>query len=110
MDLNYTDEDIRFRDEVRAFIDEAFTPDLQQQMSRSKNGYMSKQAHLIWQKRLYEKGWAAPNWPAEHGGHGAHERTARGAWGVCRRVARGVRQAGGLRQTLRTRRLEALIS
>ena len=68
MDLNYTDEDIRFRDEVRAFIDEAFTPDLQQQMSRSKNGYMSKQAHLIWQKRLYEKGWAAPNWPAEHGG------------------------------------------
>ena len=70
MDLNYTDEDIRFRDEVRAFIDEAFTPDLQQQMSRSKNGYMSKQAHLIWQKRLYEKGWAAPNWPAEHGGAG----------------------------------------
>ena len=51
MDLNYTDEDIRFRDEVRAFIDEAFTPDLQQQTSRWKNGYMSKQAHVIWQKR-----------------------------------------------------------
>ena len=70
MDMNYTEDDLRFRDDVRAFIDEAFTPDLQQQMSRSKNGYMSKEAHITWQKRLHEKGWAAPNWPAEHGGAG----------------------------------------
>ena len=35
MDMNYTEDDLRFRDDVRAFIDEAFTPDLQQQMSRS---------------------------------------------------------------------------
>ena len=26
-------------------------------MSRSKNGYMSKEAHITWQKRLHEKGW-----------------------------------------------------
>ena len=70
MDLNYTEDDLRFRDDVRAFIDEAFTPDLQQQMARSKNGYMGKEAHITWQKRLYEKGWAAPNWPVEHGGAG----------------------------------------
>ena len=70
MDLKYTEDDLLFREEVRAFISEAFTPDLQQQMARSKNGYMEKDAHVSWQKRLYEKGWAAPNWPVEHGGAG----------------------------------------
>ena len=70
MDLKYTEDDLLFREEVRAFISEAFTPDLQQQMARSKNGYMGKDAHVSWQKRLYEKGWAAPNWPVEHGGAG----------------------------------------
>ncbi len=70
MDLNFSDADIAFREGVRDFIAEAFTPDLQREMARSKNGYMNKQAHITWQKRLYEKGWAAPNWPAEHGGAG----------------------------------------
>lgn len=70
MDLSYQPEDIAFQNEVRDFIAEAFTPDLQAEMERSKNGYMSKQAHITWQKRLYEKGWVAPNWPEEHGGAG----------------------------------------
>ena len=35
MDLKYTEEDLLFREEVRAFISEAFTPDLQQQMARN---------------------------------------------------------------------------
>ena len=30
MDLNYTEDDLRFRDDVRTFIDEAFTRELQQ--------------------------------------------------------------------------------
>ena len=51
MDLKYTEDDLLFREEVRAFISEAFTPDLQQQMARSKNGYMGKDAHVSWQKR-----------------------------------------------------------
>ena len=70
MDLKFSDEDIAFRNEVKSFIAEAFTPDLQQEMSRSKNGYMSKDAQVTWQKRLFERGWAAPNWPVEHGGAG----------------------------------------
>ena len=63
MDLSYNEQDNAFRAEVREFIAEAFTPDLQIEMARSKNGYISKQGHTVWQKRLYEKGWAAPNWP-----------------------------------------------
>ena len=29
-----------------------------------------KQAIEDWQKKLFEKGWIAPNWPKEHGGTG----------------------------------------
>ena len=27
--------------------------------------------HLLWERRLFESGWAAVSWPAEHGGRGA---------------------------------------
>ena len=70
MDLNYNAEDEAFRKEVQDFIAEAFTPDIQRECARSKNGYITKESHILWQKRLYEKGWAAPNWPVEHGGAG----------------------------------------
>ncbi|MGB1549947.1 MAG: acyl-CoA dehydrogenase family protein [Parvibaculales bacterium] len=70
MDLKYSAEDEAFRQEVRDFIDEAFTPDIRRECERSKNGYITKDSHVTWQKRLYEKGWAAPNWPIEHGGAG----------------------------------------
>ena len=70
MDLNFNKDDMAFRDDVRGFITENFTEDMKRESSRSKNNYMSKDLHVAWQKRLYEKGWAAPNWPTEHGGAG----------------------------------------
>ena len=51
MDLKYTEDDLLFREEVRAFISEAFTPDLQQQMARSKNGYMEKRCSCFLAKK-----------------------------------------------------------
>jgi alkylation response protein AidB-like acyl-CoA dehydrogenase len=70
MDLNFSEQDTAFRQQVRDFIAEAFTPDLQREMARSKNGYISKEGHVTWQKRLFEKGWIAPNWPEQYGGAG----------------------------------------
>jgi alkylation response protein AidB-like acyl-CoA dehydrogenase len=70
MDMKFSAEDEAFRAEVKQFLAEALTPDIQHEMARSKNGYMSKQAHITWQKRLYERGWAAANWPKEFGGAG----------------------------------------
>ncbi len=70
MDINFTKEDLAFRDEVRAFIAEAFDDDLRFKISQSKNGYLDKEGQLKWQRALAAKGWAAPNWPKEYGGTG----------------------------------------
>ena len=59
MDLSFSKEDDAFREEVRAFIAEAFTDDLRRKMSLTKNGYLDKEDHILWQKRLHAKGWAA---------------------------------------------------
>ena len=68
MDLSFSKEDTAFRDEVRRFIDENFDSALRAQMAQTKNGYLDKDGQLKWQRALYRKGWAAPNWPAEYGG------------------------------------------
>ena len=66
MDTAYSPDDLAFRDEVRQFFDEAYTPELQKRL-RSPD---YKSAIEEWQRKLYDKGWVAPNWPAEHGGTG----------------------------------------
>ena len=66
MDTAYSTEDLAFRDEVRGFFDEAYTPELQQRL-RSPD---YKNAIEEWQRKLYDKGWIAPNWAAEYGGTG----------------------------------------
>ena len=70
MDLSFSKEDLAFRDEVRAFIAEAYDEDLRTRNAQSKNGYLDKQSMLKWQRALYRKGWAAPNWAVEYGGPG----------------------------------------
>ncbi|MEM6625609.1 MAG: acyl-CoA dehydrogenase family protein [Pseudomonadota bacterium] len=70
MDLSFSQEDLKFRQEVRDWIEATYDDDLRRQMSLSKNGYLSKAGQLKWQHALYEKGWVAPNWPVEHGGPG----------------------------------------
>jgi len=70
MDLSFSKEDEAFRQEVRAFIDEAYTADIRAKHARSKHGYIDKDSHVKWQKALAKKGWLAPNWPKEYGGPG----------------------------------------
>jgi alkylation response protein AidB-like acyl-CoA dehydrogenase len=70
MDLAFSDEDLTFRDEVRAFIAEAFDDEMRQRMANSKNGSIDKESQVRWLKRLYGKGWIAPDWPVEYGGTG----------------------------------------
>ena len=70
MDLSFTAEDAAFQQEVRAWIADAYAPDLRAKMAMSKNGYLDKEGQVAWQRKLHEKGWVAPNWPIEHGGPG----------------------------------------
>jgi alkylation response protein AidB-like acyl-CoA dehydrogenase len=70
MNLAFSPEDIAFRDEVRAFIKSAYTDDLKARMAQSKNGYLDKEGQIAWQRKLYERGWVAPDWPVECGGSG----------------------------------------
>jgi alkylation response protein AidB-like acyl-CoA dehydrogenase len=70
MDLSFSKEDNAFRDDVRAFIAEAYDEDLRAKNAQSKNGYLDKDSMLKWQRALYRKGWAAPNWAKEYGGPG----------------------------------------
>ena len=70
MDLEFSKEDLAFRDEVRAFIAEAFDDDMRAHAAQSKNGHIDKAGQVRWLKRLGDKGWIAPDWPTEYGGTG----------------------------------------
>ncbi|MBI1188723.1 MAG: pimeloyl-CoA dehydrogenase large subunit [Alphaproteobacteria bacterium] len=67
MNLEFTPEELAFRDEVRAFIRDSFPAYLREKTSRDQ---MAKEDFLAWHKILAEKGWVAPSWPTEWGGPG----------------------------------------
>lgn len=68
MDLSWSPEDLRFRDEVRTFLDEKLTPDLRAAGRLMTSVYADHEASMAWQAILHERGWAAPAWPVEYGG------------------------------------------
>lgn len=65
MNLEYTAEEIAFRDDVRDFIEKNYPPHLKTIRARSE---MKKEDFLSWHRILHEKGWVAPSWPVEYGG------------------------------------------
>ena len=70
MDLSLSQNDLAFRDEVRAWVAEAYDEGLRAKMAQSKNGYLDREGQMAWQKKLYARGWMAPDWPVEYGGAG----------------------------------------
>ncbi|MDP6376456.1 MAG: acyl-CoA dehydrogenase family protein [Pseudomonadales bacterium] len=70
MDISFSAQDRVFQQEVRAWLDEAWPQEMREKQARSAMSRLSKDDHVQWQKRLAEKGWAATNWPQEHGGAG----------------------------------------
>ena len=68
MDLRYTDEELAFRNEVRAFFKEALPADIRR---KAALGQRYSAADLRrWQGILYERGWATPAWDKAWGGTG----------------------------------------
>jgi len=64
MDLNYSAEELAFRDEVRAWL----AANLPQELKDS--AHLSRDDLLRWHRILAKKGWVAPAWPKEWGGTG----------------------------------------
>ncbi len=70
MDLDYTPEELAFRDEVRAFLDEKLTPELKAGAAASPSVFVEPDIGQVWNGILNEKGWLAYQWPKEYGGTG----------------------------------------
>lgn len=68
MHLEYDEKERAFRDEVRAFVAANLPSEIREKTDRGQP--LSKDDHVRWQKILHKQGWAAPNWPVEHGGTG----------------------------------------
>jgi len=70
METAWTAEELAFRDEVRAFLGEALTPELRAAGRSMTSVYAHPDVSLPWQRILHAKGWVAPAWPVEYGGCG----------------------------------------
>ena len=68
MNVSFTDEELAFRDEVRAFFRDELPEDIRRK--RMQDVPVEPEDQVRYQKRLYKKGWIAPNWPVEYGGTG----------------------------------------
>ena len=69
MDINFSQEDVAFRDEVREFFDKEYDIEAsKRQTDNHSSDY--KNSIVAWQKKLHAKGWIAPDWPVEYGGTG----------------------------------------
>ena len=68
MSLLYSDEDLAFRGQVRAFLASNLPPELQHKVRRHLR--MQRDDYVRWHRTLAAQGWAAPGWPVEYGGPG----------------------------------------
>ena len=69
MDLDFSTEELAFRDEVRQFLASQLPADIRDRISRGDHSYVRDDT-IRWQKILHAKGWGAPAWPVEFGGTG----------------------------------------
>ena len=67
MDLNLTEEQLAFRDEVRAWLES----NVPAEPLDTDGGQESFEAHRAWERKLYDAGYAAIHWPKAYGGRDA---------------------------------------
>ena len=70
MNIKLAREDEAFRGEIRAFLDGSLTETLRDAARKRTSLWQDIDASMKWQRILYAKGWAAPDWPVKFGGTG----------------------------------------
>ena len=68
MDLRFTQDEIAFRDDVRAFMKQKLPGAIRAKVIEGRR--LSRDDLVEWQRILNAKGWGAPHWPQEWGGTG----------------------------------------
>jgi alkylation response protein AidB-like acyl-CoA dehydrogenase len=68
MNLDFSAEDLAFRETVKSFIEDSYPPALRAKQESGEE--LGKDDYLSWHKILAARGWAAPAWPKEYGGPG----------------------------------------
>jgi alkylation response protein AidB-like acyl-CoA dehydrogenase len=68
MDLTFTPEEQRFRDEVRAFLEASLPAAMRHKVLEGL--HVPPEDTIEWQRILFRKGWGGPSWAAEFGGTG----------------------------------------
>ena len=71
MDLNLTPQELRFRDEVRAWFAEHVPKDWVKRRDEEESMLGRFEYLRAWQRKLYDAGWAGISWPKDFGGRGA---------------------------------------
>ncbi len=70
MDMDFSPEDLAFREEVRAFLDAKLNARLREGAANTPSVFTEPDITREWQAILNEQGWLATSWPVEDGGPG----------------------------------------
>ncbi len=68
MDLNYSADELAFRDEVRNWLESHLPADIRDKVVNYRG--LSKDDIMRWHRILAAQGWSVPHWPKEWGGTG----------------------------------------
>lgn len=66
MDLQFSEQDRTFRQEVHDFMAQHLPDDLREKVRNGLN--LKREDYVRWMRMLSEKGWLVPEWPVEFGG------------------------------------------
>ena len=70
MELNYSKEELAFRDEVRQLLRDELTPEIIAGNKNTTTALGNNDAAMAWQAILNRRGWAGVAWPKEFAGTG----------------------------------------
>jgi hypothetical protein len=68
MHVTFTEEELAFRNDVRTFFETEVPQDIRDKQAQHVE--LEPEDQIRYQKTLFNKGWAAYNWPVEYGGTG----------------------------------------
>ena len=66
MDLQFSEQDRAFQQEVREFVRDGLPPDIKEKVKKGLK--VKRDDYVRWQRILASKGWLVPEWPEEYGG------------------------------------------